>query len=572
MNEPSGDGQPPPPSCGDIQQRVDSLVAELHSLVPLATKNQRAQISAALQSAIPKSIDTTAHSFLPGHRTTLTGLVRRSELNGVVITLTRWVAESGRWAVCCDNGEALSVHPHNLVSQALLPELVMTVLQTAELPYAEGVLSYLWPNILEFAGTCQAMRNIGLAVARRSVQGIVGAEEPAAAWRALKAYARARVVLVGGYSTHSYASEAGRARPYQHEGRSGLRSFNLRSCFVGEGEPHRWPTTKAVLAVPFREEFSVAVCDGSLYISNGCDQHIYPERSSWSHHYLADGDEAEELATMLRYDFAQGDWSTCRVPAPPPGFECTTAGSLGALGGRLIYTGGTCEVEEYDDDDDLDAPEQDALLLNTAHIYDQATDSWTAIAPMSRPRHYHASCDFAGKLYVTGGDVEAPFSVERYDPELGVWQPVADLVPYGFAVPLGRRSVGYDCVHLICCADSLYFVRVEQISRAERRRVRAEVTLQEYSEAEDTWVSVDVVARQTDLSKISLRTPVVAAGGKIILFGSEPANAEPSMLTIEVDGPRRGTMVSRGYGPAESLTWAVGAVVPPVPFPEAARI
>ena len=565
-----GDVRPLPLTDEEVQRRVDALVAELQNLAPWVSHGQRAQICAAVQSALPeRPADALTYELFPGHRTTLTGLGRRRELNGVVVTLTGWVDASERWEVCCcRNGEVLSVRPCNLMPQPLLPDLVGTVLQTAELPYAEAILKYLWPQISGFARVCRATLGICLDVARRAVQGLTGPMDTPGVWRALQAYAYPRVVLLGGYSMRAHLTSMG-------------RTFNLRSLFVGDGEPHTWPNKLAGSELAFREEFSVAVCDGVLYVSNGCDQHIYPERSDWSHHYLADGDCCEgdyqspenEFATMLRYDFVRGEWSTCRVPAPPKGFEASTAGSLGSVGSRLIYSGGSCEpeVNEEEEEEEHDPAEETQYLLQTAHLYDQATDSWTAIAPMSRTRYYHTSCGFNGKLYVTGGHLESPFSVERYDPEQNVWEPVADLVPYGFAVPLARRSVGYDCVHLICCDDSLYFVRVESTGGggSGRRRGRTEVTLQEYREADDRWLSVDVIARETDVNRISLRTPVVAASGKIILFGNESGNAEPSMLTIDVRGESRGVLVSKIYRAAEKLTWAVGAVVPAACFPEA---
>ena len=51
----------------------------------------------------------------PGRDATITGLVRRQDLNGVSVTLLSFVEAAQRWGVSCDaSGERVQVKPENL--------------------------------------------------------------------------------------------------------------------------------------------------------------------------------------------------------------------------------------------------------------------------------------------------------------------------------------------------------------------------------------------------------------------------------------------------------------------------
>lgn len=73
-----------------------------------------------------------------------------------------------------------------------------------------------------------------------------------------------------------------------------------------------------------------------------------------------------------------------------------------------------------------------AKLSDQVFCYNPLTDSWEKIRPLTQPRSQLKLLALDGYLYAIGG--ECLFTVEKYDPRLDRWSPVAPLLKGAFAV------------------------------------------------------------------------------------------------------------------------------------------
>ncbi|KAJ8271000.1 hypothetical protein GJAV_G00121650 [Gymnothorax javanicus] len=71
-------------------------------------------------------------------------------------------------------------------------------------------------------------------------------------------------------------------------------------------------------------------------------------------------------------------------------------------------------------------------LSDKVFCYNPVTDSWSEIRPLNQPRSQLKLVSLEGYLYAIGG--ECLFTVEKYDPRLDRWTPVAPLPKGAFAV------------------------------------------------------------------------------------------------------------------------------------------
>ena len=69
----------------------------------------------------------------------------------------------------------------------------------------------------------------------------------------------------------------------------------------------------------------------------------------------------------------------------------------------------------------------------TAHVYDPASDTWSAIADMATARMQPASAIWNGRIYAIGGlsGGRAHTSVEVYDPATATWTTASNDLPTG---------------------------------------------------------------------------------------------------------------------------------------------
>ncbi|MFT3766502.1 MAG: kelch repeat-containing protein [Minicystis sp.] len=124
----------------------------------------------------------------------------------------------------------------------------------------------------------------------------------------------------------------------------------------------------------------------------------------------------EAIASAERYDPATDTWS----PAAPMSAPRDLAKGTTLADGRVLVTGGHDNVPFVS-------------FLDTAEIYDAASDSWTLTGPMVSPRGYHAITRLAdGRVLVTGGTTGYPdfislATTEIYDPVTNAWSPAAPM-------------------------------------------------------------------------------------------------------------------------------------------------
>jgi N-acetylneuraminic acid mutarotase len=112
------------------------------------------------------------------------------------------------------------------------------------------------------------------------------------------------------------------------------------------------------------------------------------------------------LLSLSSISLAQEPWTTkTDMPTARAGFSASVVdGKIYAIGGATIVN--------------LVGP-----YLSTVEMYDPATDTWTAKAPMSTGRIYHYSAVVNGIIYVFGGDSgnDTIGTVEAYDPASDSW-------------------------------------------------------------------------------------------------------------------------------------------------------
>lgn len=119
------------------------------------------------------------------------------------------------------------------------------------------------------------------------------------------------------------------------------------------------------------------------------------------------------------YDPANNIWSAAGNLVTPRGNH--TATLLG--NGRVLVAGGTGT--------DLSSAEGNSTALNSAEVYDLATNAWSAAGGLVQERHHHSATLLAsGRVLVTGGLTHsgaATLSVECFEPSIGAWFQLAPM-------------------------------------------------------------------------------------------------------------------------------------------------
>lgn len=128
--------------------------------------------------------------------------------------------------------------------------------------------------------------------------------------------------------------------------------------------------------------------------------------------------EAVPLGMVYIYDIATNNWTAgATAPANTSAFAIGTD----AAQGKIYVTGG------------LDGTVSPTTLVN---VYDTKTNSWTSLPSMKTARYAHEAAFIEGKLYVAGGSGIAGglSNCEVYDPATQQWSNLAALNrPRGFA-------------------------------------------------------------------------------------------------------------------------------------------
>jgi len=173
-------------------------------------------------------------------------------------------------------------------------------------------------------------------------------------------------------------------------------------------------TWDAVAPMPTaRGSLAAGVVDGKLYALGGYDSMTYP------------------LDTVEVYDPATDTWAAV-APMPTARFSLAAA----VVGGKLYALGGLDGTGGYKGNSH-----------DTVEVYNPATDTWAAVAPMPTARGSLAAGVVDGKLYALGGihsEMENHTSyhldtVEVYDPATNTWAAAPPMPP---TTPSSRLAAG----------------------------------------------------------------------------------------------------------------------------------
>ncbi len=138
---------------------------------------------------------------------------------------------------------------------------------------------------------------------------------------------------------------------------------------------------------------AVSLASGQVFVSGGW---------SWG---------VPALATTEMFEPATGKLTTRAAMSTPRVFH----GAVVLPNGKVLVTGGA---------DDKTSPSSPGMgkALASAEVYDPASNTWSAVAPMLAPRYGHAIVLVGSKVLVLGGaDPNQLATAEIYDPALGTW-------------------------------------------------------------------------------------------------------------------------------------------------------
>lgn len=197
------------------------------------------------------------------------------------------------------------------------------------------------------------------------------------------------------------------------------------------------------------------------------------------------------LCVLLGLSAKEG-WVT-KAPMPTP-----RSGAVAVVVKDQIYVIGGYSVKN-----------DHSQVLSVNERYDPQTDSWKALAPMSRPRSGAAAAVIDNKIYVIGGvDKDTNFTslVERYDPETNAWKTVAPMsAPRG--VPAAAVLDG-----------KIYCVGGEAWEHGQRGMLKYLAVNEAYDPGSDKW------SMKKPMPSPRPRPVIVAHGGKIYCIGGGQVN------------------------------------------------
>ncbi|NWX07653.1 KBTBB protein, partial [Caloenas nicobarica] len=130
----------------------------------------------------------------------------------------------------------------------------------------------------------------------------------------------------------------------------------------------------------------------------------------------------EESGALIHcYQEASGEWRVLtRLPEEANAKGC----AMCVLHNYLFLAGGIIAGPA--------GSEPRARLSDKVFCYNPLTDTWSQVRPLTQPRSQLKLLALDGYLYAVGG--ECLFTVERYDPRVDRWSPVAPLPKGAFAV------------------------------------------------------------------------------------------------------------------------------------------
>ncbi|WP_224243720.1 Kelch repeat-containing protein [Hyalangium gracile] len=193
---------------------------------------------------------------------------------------------------------------------------------------------------------------------------------------------------------------------------------------------------------------------------------------------------AYELSTSTSFAFAQ--LPTCAwVATGPLGTPRTGLTATALPSGKVLITGGLITRTDLE-------------YLSSTELYDPATHSWSAAAPLSVPRYEHtATLLSSGKVLVAGGvdassSTTVHASAELYDPATNTWSAAGSMAT-------ARQG------HTATLLSSGKVLVVAGVGRA---------TAEEYDPATNTWSPAAALTAPRDL-----HTATLLPSGKVLVTG-----------------------------------------------------
>jgi N-acetylneuraminic acid mutarotase len=167
-------------------------------------------------------------------------------------------------------------------------------------------------------------------------------------------------------------------------GGNGATGPSVADHTVYDPSTNRWTTLAPLPSA--RNHLAAAALDGRLYVVGG--------RAGGA---FASSDE------LHRFDPSSGTWETLpRMPTQRSGLGAA------ALNGRLIVMGGEANAKRPD------------RVYPQVEAYDPATNRWTSLDPMPKPRHGIWIVTVGNRIYVPGGATIAGFEATDHHDALEI--------------------------------------------------------------------------------------------------------------------------------------------------------
>lgn len=271
--------------------------------------------------------------------------------------------------------------------------------------------------------------------------------------------------------------------------------YSYTGLSYGMGDGWRQPPNMPVNA---RWYPSAVSHNGKIYVFGG-----------WTCIDADGGTECFDTDDTFILDVATGTW-TEGAPMPVRR-EAAVAVELNGL----IYVIGGAEYPTG----------QPNIYFTRVDVYDPATDTWSQAASMLQPREAAAGGLLNGRIYMAGGyyyDPDTNNSVylntaEVYDPASDTWTPIADLPVGGGYAPSGA------------VVDGKFYVLGGYTYDSNAFQETIHVEVHAYDPANNTWVA------RSPLPVGRLGAVAGAVGGRLYVAGGEPGTDENLKDTLEYD-------------------------------------
>jgi N-acetylneuraminic acid mutarotase len=195
-----------------------------------------------------------------------------------------------------------------------------------------------------------------------------------------------------------------------------------------------------------------------------------------------------------------GSWSV-RTPLPLRNFGLHSS----VIGDKIYVMGG-------------ESDEPDSVPTGAMHVYDPATDRWTAAKDMPTARGFFGAAAIGGRIHAVGGSL----NMREQDPGTGVheiYDSVVDNWTRGADMPTPRADLTANAVG----------ARLYAIGGTRHVGIEALGMVEEYDSAADTWT------RKADMPTPRLHHSSAVVDGKIIVVGGGPEWPVPSAATEMYD-------------------------------------